>query len=164
MINMMLIFFGVSLVNVVLNTAKSLFTVKGGIVSATVINALTFGFYTYVIVLTANTDFSTNIKAILTVIANIIGVALVKFIELKMRKDKVWVFNATCNKDFATVDNVVKALKELKIKLVYNELVKDSLYTMNIYSNSQKESELIETVLKTYELKYCAYATELVGE
>lgn len=159
MTNMMILFFGVSLVNVVLNTAKSLFTVKGGIVSATLINAITFGFYTYVIVLTANADFSTNIKAIITIIANLIGVALVKFCEKKMRKDRLWVFNATCKENNENICAIANSLKDLKIKLVYNEVVKDELYTMQIFSNTQKESDMIKSILNAYDVHYHAYET-----
>ena len=164
MTTMILVFTAITFVNVIISTTRSLFTVKGGKWSAAIVNAVCYGFYTYVIVLTATSDFSTSIKAIITFICNLGGVLLVKFVEEKMRKDKMWVFNCTCNKDFETVQNVVNALKDLKIKLVYNEIMKDKLYTLNVYSNTQKESLLIEDIMKTYGIKYCAYATEIVGE
>lgn len=164
MTTMILIFTAITFVNVIISTTRSLFTVKGGKWSAAIVNAVCYGFYTYVIVLTATSDFSTSIKALITFVCNLGGVLLVKFVEEKMRKDKVWLFTATCNKNFDVVDKVVNALKDLGIKLVYNEIVKDQLYTLNIYSKTQKESLLIEDIMKTYELKYCACETTLVGE
>lgn len=44
---------GASAMNVILSTIKSILTVKGGKLSASFINALTYGFYSYVIVLTS---------------------------------------------------------------------------------------------------------------
>ena len=111
--------------------------------------------------LTANADFSTHLKALITVIANIIGVALVKFIEYKLRKDKLWVFTATCNQSSDVLNNVVNALKQLKIKLVYNEIEKDKLYSLQVFSNTQKESELIIDIFNTYDIKYCAMENAL---
>lgn len=159
MTQLIVIFAIAQLINVMLSTAKSLFTIKGGWVSASVMNAITYGFYTYVIVLTANADFSTNIKAIITVIVNFVGVAVVKAIEKKMQKDKLWVFNATVKEDNENLKAIVKMLKEMNIKCIYNE-VTESLYTMQIFSNTQNESVMIKGILDNYNVKY--YATETV--
>ena len=60
-----LIFIIANFINVVLNTAKSLLTVKGGIFSASFINSITFGFYTYIVFLISNGDMNIHIKAII---------------------------------------------------------------------------------------------------
>ena len=49
-----LFYLGVQLVNVVLNTLKTIITSRGSMIPAAVINALTFGFYTIVVALTAD--------------------------------------------------------------------------------------------------------------
>ena len=157
--SVIIIFFAVSLINVILNTAKSLITIKGGAIGSAVASAVAYGFYTYVIVLTANSDFSTNLKAIITIITNVIGVALVKVVEKKIQKDKLWVFNATCKVDNGSMINLTRTLKSMNIKLVYNEVVKDELYTIQIFSNTQKESDMITSILKNYNVKYHAYET-----
>lgn len=154
-----IVFFVVSLVNVILNTAKSLFTIKGGMLSAAAANAIAYGFYTYVIVLTANADFSTNLKAIITIIANVFGVAIVKFVEKKFKKDTLWVFNATCKVSSDTISTLIETLKSMGIKLVYNKVVENELYTLQIFSNTQKESDMITSILKNYNVKYHAYET-----
>ena len=48
------------------------------------------------------------------------------------------------------------------IKLVYNEVVKDELYSIQIFSNTQKESAMIKSVLENYNVKYCAVETKKV--
>lgn len=154
----MIIFAIAQLINVMLSTAKSLFTINGGWISASLMNAVTYGFYTYVIVLTANADFSTNIKAIITVIVNFIGVALVKVIEKKMQKDKLWVFGATVKENAEQLKELYEKLKAMDIKSVYTELVPNELYTMQIFSYNQKESKMIKGILDNFDVKY--YATE----
>ena len=49
---LLLIFVGLSIVNVILNTLKTTITVKGGKFAAAMINAITFFVYTYVIIYT----------------------------------------------------------------------------------------------------------------
>lgn len=51
--NTILLFALCTAVNVILSTIKSILTVKGGKFSASFINAITYGFYSYVIVLTS---------------------------------------------------------------------------------------------------------------
>lgn len=152
----MIIFALAQLVNVMLATVKSLFTINGGWIAAALSNSIMYGFYTYVIVLTANADFSTNTKAIITIFANLIGVAIVKLIERKMHKDKLWVYYATIKNDNANLKKIIDSLRELNIKCVYNEIVKDELYTMQIFSNTQKESIMIKGVLDNFDVKYHA--------
>lgn len=159
--SIIILFVGVTLFNVIISTTRSLFTVKGGMYSAAIVNAICYGFYTYVIVLTANADFSIHIKALITFGCNIIGVLLVKYLEQKLRKDKLWVFTATCNQSSDILNNVVQALKDLHIKLVYNEIEKDKLYSLQVFSNTQKESELIIGIFNTYDIKYCAMENAL---
>lgn len=154
--SIIILFVGITLVNVIISTTRSLFTIKGGMYSAAIVNAICYGFYTYVIILTANADFSTHIKALITFICNLVGVLLVKYFEQKLRKDKLWVFTATCNQSSEVLNSVVQALKDLHIKLVYNEIEKDKLYSLQVFSNTQKESNLIIGIFKTYNIKYCA--------
>ena len=51
---MLILFIVMSIVNVIIQTVKSIATIKCGKLAAAVINAVAYGLYTYVIVLTAN--------------------------------------------------------------------------------------------------------------
>ena len=89
------------MINVVLSTIKSIATVKGGKFIASLMNALTYGFYSYVIILTTADGLSVGAKMLITAACNFIGVYLVKYFEDKLRKDRLWQITATVNIDKA---------------------------------------------------------------
>lgn len=99
--NALLLFIICTIVNVVLNTMKSIITVNGGKTAAAAINAVCFGFYTYIIILTADSDMSTLNKMLVTAACNFVGVWVVKFIEEKLRKDKLWKVEMTVARENA---------------------------------------------------------------
>ena len=142
-------------VNVLINTARSLATVKGGKWVASVMNALCYGYYTVIIVITATYDMPILIKCIAVAIVNFIGVFTIKFCEEKMRKERMWIFNATAKMSTKEILDVVALFKYAKIGVVYLK-VNDNLYTLQIFSNTQKESEMITSILNRYAIKYCA--------
>ena len=157
----LLIFTALTIINVVLSTAKSLITIKGGMWAAAFMNAFTYGVYTYLVFFTADDTLTLWQKAIITFICNFIGVLLVKWIEQKATKDKLWVFLATAKTDLAELHKVDEMLKQAGIKLLYNEVVKDELYSLQIFSNTQKESKMIESVLENFNIQYCAVETKM---
>ena len=88
-----LIFLGSSILNVILNTIKSIVTVKGSTHVAAIANAITFGFYVFIVKMIADVDLIISIP--LTMIANIIGVYIAKWILNLFKKDKVWRISCT---------------------------------------------------------------------
>lgn len=160
--NFIIFFALITLANVIIQTVKSLFTIKGGKLSAATVNAIAFGFYTYIIFFTADDSISLWQKALITAICNFIGVFFVKFLEEKLQKDRLWIFNCTAKVESADVIKITELLKSMDISLTYNQL-KDDLYTLSIYSYTQSESEMIESVLKNYKIKYCVIETKSAG-
>ena len=150
--NFIIFFALITLANVIIQTVKSLFTIKGGKLSAATVNAIAFGFYTYIIFFTADDSISLWQKALITAVCNFIGVFFVKFLEEKLQKDRLWIFNCTAKVESADVIKITELLKSMDISLTYNQL-KDDLYTLSIYSYTQSESEMIESVLKNYKIK-----------
>ena len=150
------IFFGLQLVNVILSTIRSIVTVKANKHISALINAVSYTFYNGIVKLLTAQDMSVILAT--TFITNIIGVYLANFILDKLRKDKLWVFNATFKSENINIDTVVKMLVSANIKYVYNEVVPNKLYTMQIFSYTQKESDMITEILKNFEVKY--YITE----
>ena len=67
-----IIFFLCSLINVMLSTLKTILTVKASKGIATLINAITYGFYAIVVKQLASLDLITTVSV--TIITNIIGV------------------------------------------------------------------------------------------
>ena len=161
--NFIIFFALITLANVIIQTVKSLFTIKGGKLSAATVNAIAFGFYTYIIFFTADDSISLWQKALITAVCNFIGVFFVKFLEEKLQKDRLWIFNCTAKVESADVIKITELLKSMDISLTYNQL-KDDLYTLSIYSYTQSESEMIESVLKNYKIKYCVIETKSTGK
>ena len=149
-------------VNVLINTARSLTTVKGGKWIASLMNALCYGYYTVIIVITATYEMPLTLKIIAVAIVNFIGVFAIKLGEEKIQKEKMWIYNATSKMSNKDLLDVVALLKYAKIKLVYSK-VADELYTLQIFSNTQKESEMITSILNNYSIKYCAIETKEIN-
>ena len=147
--NTILLFALCTAVNVILSTIKSILTVKGGKLSASFINALTYGFYSYVIVLTSADGMPIWLKMAITAICNFIGVYLVKWIEEKARKDKLWKVELTVPTKYTNIiDFDLHDVPHSYIKL------SDKHTLFNFYCATQKESAKVKAIANRYEAKY----------
>ena len=77
---LLIIFIVLNICNVILQTVKSICTVKCGKTVAAIVNAVAFGLYTVVIVFT-NTDLPLMQKVLVVALSNLIGVYVVKWVE-----------------------------------------------------------------------------------
>ena len=91
---LLIIFIVLNIVNVIIQTFKSLATVKCGKTVASIVNAVAFGIYTVVLVY-MNCDLLLWQKVIVVALTNLVGVYIVKLIEEKLRKDKLWRIECT---------------------------------------------------------------------
>ena len=147
--NTILLFALCTAVNVILSTIKSILTVKGGKLSASFINALTYGFYSYVIVLTSADGMPIWLKMVITAVCNFIGVYLVKWIEEKARKDKLWKVELTVPTKYTnTIDFDLHDVPHSYIEL------SDKHTLFNFYCATQKESAKVKAIANQYEAKY----------
>ena len=96
-----ILFVVMNIVNVVLQTIKSIATIKCGKLGAAAVNAVAYGLYTYIVVLTM-CDLPLLAKCLVVAGANFVGVWVVKFFEEKARKDKLWKVEATVPLQYAT--------------------------------------------------------------
>lgn len=150
-------------VNVLINTARSLTTVKGGKWIASLMNALCYGYYTVIIVITATYEIPLALKIVAVAIVNFIGVFTIKFCEEKLQKEKTWIFNATAKVNTEKFADVIAMLTIAEIKFVYNTIIKDKLYTIQIFSHTMAESEVITQILEINGIKYCAIETKEIN-
>ena len=77
---LLILFIVMNIVNVVLQTVKSIATIKCGKLMAGLINAVAYGLYTYIVVLTM-CDLPLLAKCLIVALANFVGVYVVKLIE-----------------------------------------------------------------------------------
>ena len=87
-VKLLVIFIVLNALNVIIQTVKSICTVKCGKISAALVNALAYGLYTVVLVYMV-CDLSTWLKAVIVGGCNLIGVYIVKLLEEKMQKEKL---------------------------------------------------------------------------
>lgn len=147
--NTILLFALCTAVNVILSTIKSILTVKGGKFSASFINAITYGFYSYVIVLTSADGMPIWLKMAITAVCNFVGVYLVKWIEEKARKDKLWKVELTVPTKYTnTIDFDLHDVPHSYIEL------SDKHTLFNFYCATQKESAKVKAIANQYEAKY----------
>ena len=144
-----IIFFICSLINVMLSTLKTILTVKASKGVATIINAITYGFYAIVVKQLASLDLLTTVTV--TIVTNIIGVYVSMWLLEKTKKDCLWKISVT------TKDNtLVEKLEKFSISYVMNpvQYKKQTYYNIDVFSENQKDSSIIENILKEYKVKY----------
>jgi uncharacterized protein YebE (UPF0316 family) len=148
---LLILFIVLSVVNVILQTFKSLATVKCGKVGAALVNATAYGLYTVVLVYT-NADFPLWEKVLVTAVCNLVGVYIVKAIEEKARKDKLWKVETTVNSD--DTFKVRLALRDagLSYSVISTNTKERSVF--NIYCPTKKESEKVKEILGNFDAKY----------
>lgn len=146
------VFIVLNVVNVIIQTVKSIVTVNGGKMSAAIINAVTYAIYTVVVVFMTAEGLGILWKAIIIGIANFGGVYVVKLIEEKGRKDKLWKVEAT----FAHTSDFIDALKVWADvnNISYNYIDIEKYYVVNFYAPTQKESAKIKNFINLCHGKY----------
>ena len=153
-IKLLMLFIVLNVANVIIQTVKSIATIKCGKWGASIINALAYGLYTYVIIYTV-CDLPIHLKALIVAVANLIGVYVVKYFEEKGRKHKMWKVEIAIPKD--KVDNVVYELGAIP-----HNYTKVGKYVMfNCYCAIPKETEIVVHLAKKYGGKYSAYESKL---
>ena len=139
--------------NVIIQTIKSVATIKCNKEWASIINAIAYGFYTYIIVLTM-CDLPLFWKAGIVALCNLIGVYVVKWGEEKARKDKLWLVKMTIPMRQA---ECAKALLEQNdIPFTYYNLTKYLVF--DTYCDNQAQTKIVTDICETCNGK--AFASE----
>lgn len=143
-----------NILNVIIQTVKSLATIKCGKTLAAIINAVAYGLYTYVIVLTV-CELQIWVKALVVALANLVGVYVVKLIEEKSRKDKLWKIEATV-KGTKCYDELMAA----DIPCNFLATNQKNVFIVNCFCATQKESVKVKTILHQNNAKYFVSETK----
>ena len=144
-----------NIINVIIQTVKSLATVKCGKTVASIVNAVAYGLYTVVVVYTV-CDLPLWLKVVVVGVANLIGVYVVKLIEEKSRKDKLWKVECTVPQE-----NAYYLAIELKNQVPFNYIENVGKYAIfNIYCATQEQSATVKLILNKYNAKYFVTETK----
>lgn len=153
---LLITFIVLSIINVVFSTVRSITTIKSGKTVASFISGGYFAFYNVMLIYTV-ADFPMWEKCVITFVCNVIGVYVVKLIEEKMRKDKLWKVELTVEKD--KTESLDVHLTELDIP--HNYIQNIGNYTIfNIYCATQKESTLVKELAIRYNAKFFVSETK----
>lgn len=147
------LFIVLNVLNVIIQTVKSIATIKCGAWSAAVVNAVAYGLYTIVVVYTV-CDLNLWLKVAVVAVSNLIGVYVVKVLEEKSRKDKLWKVEATLLSQNIEpqYDDCIIELKESNIP--FNYIDANKCIIVNCYCATQKESMQVKVILDKYRAKY----------
>lgn len=146
---LLVIFIALNIVNVIIQTVKSLATVKCGKTVAAVVNAVAYGLYTVVVVYMV-CDLPLWLKVVVVGACNLVGVFCVKWGEEKARKAKLWKVEATVKPTEAPA--IKQFCKSFNLPFSYIDI--DKYVIFNFYCATQKESALIKNVLGNHNAKY----------
>ena len=153
---MLLSYIVFNVLNVIIQTVKSIVTIKCNKWVASVVNAVAYGLYTYIVVLAAS-DLDLWFKIIVTAAANLVGVFVVKWAEEKKRKDKLWKVEVTVPSKWTKA--VHFDLKDVPHSYIEN-LGKYTLF--NFYCATQKEGAKVKAIVEQYEAKYFASESKIL--
>ena len=154
---LLIIFIILNIFNVILQTVKSICTVKCGKTVAAIVNAVAFGLYTVVIVYT-NADLPLIQKVLVVALSNLIGVYIVKWVEEKKRKEKLWAIR------FTVKDNEgEKIINELENKdISYGYDVRGKYIIFETFCNSKEETLKVKEIVKRFNAKYFISENKIV--
>ena len=156
--NAILIFAIATVINVTLSTIRSLCTINGGKWLSAITNAVCYGFYPLIVMLTAKDTVSIVVNMLITAVANFVCVWLIKLVEEKSRKDKMWKVEMAIPNN-AQLDMLRGHLKIREIPFNYIEV--GSWVMFNCYCMTQEDTTKVINLAKQYGGKYSAYESKV---
>ena len=152
------VFFICQLVNVALNTLKTIIMYREEKISSSLINAITYGFYAIIVVMTAS-SLPLWLTIVITFITNLIGVYGSMWLLDRFKKDKLWEIVATVQN--TKMDNYKQFLNLIftREQISFNcmETNMQGEYVYHIYSENQKQSEIIKKALSGTNARYIVH-------
>ena len=155
--NMLILFSFLTIINVVFSTIKSIVTIKSGKTVAALISAGYYGYYNIVLIYTV-ADFPLWQKVVVTFLANLIGVWIVKWGEEKARKDKLWLVKITIPVNYS--DIIKKELNNNNISFTYYDINK--YFVFDCFCENQKDTKIVNELCKKYQGKIFATENKLL--
>lgn len=145
---LLIIFIILNIVNVIIQTIKSIATIKCGKGMAALVNAVAYGLYTVVVVYTV-CDLPLWLKVLVVGVCNLVGVFFVKWGEEKARKNKLWKIEATFNREY--LDTIHKS-----VAIPHSYIDIGSHVIFNFYTENKRQSAIVANIVKKYNGKYFA--------
>ena len=156
--NAILLFAIVTIINVTLSTIRSLCTINGGKWLSAITNAICYGFYPLIVMLTAKDTVDIITNMIITAVANFVCVWIIKLVEEKSRKDKMWKVEMAIPKEHI---DLVKTMLVHKT-IPYNYIEVEDWVMFNCYCEKQNDTAVCVQVAKNLNGKISAYESKSI--
>ena len=153
MSKLLILFIVMNIVNVVIQTIKSIATIKCGKTAAAIVNAVAYGLYTYIVVLTM-CDLPLLAKCLIVAGANFVGVYVVKLFEEKARKDKLWKVEATVQNVIHFTDYIKNQCEQHKVPYSIINVENVDYVVFNFYCATQEKSRIVKQICDGCNAKY----------
>lgn len=158
--SLILVFTLVTMANVLIHTCTNIVTVKcNNPHIAGLVNAVNEVVYLLVIIYT-NCDLPIAIKLIIGGLAYYIGVVIVKSIENKARKDKLWKIEAYIRWNELDVECIKQTCAEMEIPYYYQHIGDYAVLTF--FTKTQKESASAKELCGYYRAKFFASESKML--
>lgn len=152
---LLVIFIIANIVNVALQTVKSLLTVKGNKWVASIANALAYGLYTWIVVLMV-CELDLWAKMLIVGLCNLVGVFIVKLIEEKTSKNKLWKVEIAIPYNYE--DKFRSVVENAHVS--HNMQTIDNYAVFNCYCANRKQTYTMIESAKECKGKYSAYESK----
>ena len=160
---LLILFIILTVLNVVVGAVKSIVTIKGTKLAAASLNAIAYAVNTLAVFYTADETLGLIPKITIVAITNFIGVYIVKLVEEKRTKDRLWKIECTVESHLAEV--IEKLLADNKIAHKRVEGIDDGISqctVFSIYSKTKEQSKKVKELLKNYKVKYFIVESQIL--
>lgn len=154
--NPILLFIFATIINVVLSTIRSICTIKCGKWLSALTNAICYGFYPLIVMLTAKDTVTIWVNMIITAVVNFVCVWIIKLVEEKARKDRLWKVEMAI--PLMKADIVDDKLNNNFISHNYTRL--DKWVMFNCFCETQAETKICVDLAKGFKGKISAYESK----
>lgn len=156
--NILWTFIILSIINVIFSTIRVITTIKSGKVVASLISGGYFAFYNIMLIYTVM-DFPMWEKCVITFVCNVVGVFIVKIVEEKMQKDKLWKLEMTVKNDNLIASDMHEVLNNANIP---NNYVNAGHYAIfNCFCATKADTDKALAIGAQYGAKTFASETKL---
>ena len=153
-----LIFAIATVINVVLSTIRSIATIKCGKWVSAVANAVCYGFYPLIVMLTAKDTVGIIVNMVITAVANFVCVWVIKLIEEKSRKDKMWKVEMA----IPQAEHILVANMLHRKGIPHNYVNVGEWVMFNCYCNEQSDTAVCVDTAKKLQGKISAYESKSI--
>jgi hypothetical protein len=160
---LLILFIALTVLNVILGAIKSIVTIKGGKLSAATINAIAYAVNTLAVFYTADEELSLLPKIIIVAITNFIGVYVVKLVEEKKTKDRLWKIECTVTAELSSAIEALLTTNRIPHKSF--EGLDDGVSrctVFSIYAKTKEQSKKVKELLKNYKVKYFIVESQIL--